>query len=180
MTDLKQYTDEELADYVRNNDQEAYSEIVLRYQNKLLRYANNLIHDEMKAVDIVQNSLIKAFINLNNFDKKKKLSSWLYRIVHNEAINLALKHQKEIPIAEGVDFQSSENLETDIINKENQIMVQNCLDNIPIIYSEPLSLYYLEEKSYEEISDILRLPINTIGTRIRRAKKLMKKICQKL
>ncbi|MDD5681358.1 MAG: sigma factor-like helix-turn-helix DNA-binding protein, partial [Candidatus Omnitrophica bacterium] len=54
-----------------------------------------------------------------------------------------------------------------------------CLNKMSIIYKEPLSLYYLEEKSYEEISDILRIPIGTVGTRINRAKGLMKKICQK-
>ena len=50
---------------------------------------------------------------------------------------------------------------------------------MPVIYREPLSLYFLEEKPYEEISDILRIPVGTVGTRINRAKVLMKKICQK-
>jgi len=50
---------------------------------------------------------------------------------------------------------------------------------MPIIYKEPLSLFYLEEKSYEEISDILRIPIGTVGTRVNRAKVIMKKLCQK-
>jgi RNA polymerase sigma-70 factor (ECF subfamily) len=178
MAELKTMTDEQVAEYVRNKDQEAYLEIVLRYQDKLLRYANYLARDEMKAADIVQDSFIKAFINLNGFNTKMKFSSWIYRIVHNEAVNHLTKHKKEFPIMEEVDFASAENLEANIITKEIQENVKKCLDQLPILYSEPLSLFFLEEKSYEEISDILRLPIGTVGTRINRAKILMKKICQ--
>jgi RNA polymerase sigma-70 factor, ECF subfamily len=54
------------------------------------------------------------------------------------------------------------------------------LKEIPLLYSEPLSLYYIDDKSYQEISDILRIPIGTVAVRISRAKKLMKKICQKI
>ena len=54
---------------------------------------------------------------------------------------------------------------------------RECLDKMDLIYREPLSLYYLEDKSYEEIGDILRLPMGTVATRINRAKVIMRKIC---
>jgi RNA polymerase sigma-70 factor (ECF subfamily) len=126
----------------------------------------------------VQNTFIKAFINLNSFNTKKKFSTWIYRITHNEAINEVLKHKNEIPILEDMDFESNENIELDFSRNETKEKIRNCLAKIPLIYSEPLSLFFLEEKSYEEISDILRLAIGTVGTRINRAKILMKKICQ--
>jgi RNA polymerase sigma-70 factor (ECF subfamily) len=178
MADLKKMTDEQLVDYIRNQDQEAYLEIVLRYQDKLLRYANYLTHDALKAADIVQDSFIKAFINLQGFKAKLKFSAWLYRIVHNEAVNSLIKYKKEIPLAKDMDWASSENLETELINQETQARVKKCLNQMSVIYSEPLSLFFLEEKSYQEISDILRLPTSTVGTRINRAKILMKNLCQ--
>lgn len=178
MEDLKKLTDEELAHYVRTKNKEAYVEIMARYQEKLLRYATYLSHDEMKASDIVQNSFIKAFTYLNSFDKKKKFSTWIYRITHNEAMNEVVKFKNELPILEGVDFASDENAELEYSNKQIQETIKVCLGEIPLIYSEPLELMYLEDKSYEEISDILRIPIGTVGTRINRAKKLMKKVCQ--
>jgi len=178
MEDLKKLTDEQVVDYVRTKDQESYLEIVLRYQDKLMRYANSLTRDEQKSADIVQNSFIKAFVNLNSFNTKMKFSSWIYRIVHNEAMNEFVKHKNEIPMLEDMDFASSEDVAADFDKKETQERVRKCLSEIPLLYSEPLSLFFLEEKSYEEISDILRLPIGTVGTRINRAKILMKKICQ--
>lgn len=179
MTDIKKLKDEQIVELVRTKDKELYVEIVLRYQDKLLRYALFLIKDKVKAADVVQESFIKAFINLNSFNLKMKFSSWIYRIVHNQAINIITKNKNELPLFDNIDFDSGKNLELDLSRKEIQKKVNACINQMAIIYSEPLSLFYLEEKSYEEISDILRLPISTVGTRINRAKILMKKICQK-
>jgi RNA polymerase sigma-70 factor, ECF subfamily len=178
MENLKNLTDEQVVNYVRTKDQESYVEIVLRYQNKLMRYADLLISDNMKATDIVQSSFIKAFVNLNSFNTKKKFSTWIYRIVHNEAINEIVKYKKEIPMLEEMDFANNEDIMINFIAKEERERVKKCLYRMPVLYSEPLSLFFLEERSYNEISDILRLPIGTVGTRINRAKILMKKICQ--
>lgn len=171
--------DEDIVEKVRNSDREFYSLIIKRYQKKLLIYANNLIQNEEKAVDVVQESFIKAFINLNNFDTKKKFSSWIYRIVHNEALNLIKKYKMETPMLEDWDFKSEEDIEKDYIKKEEKERVALCLKDIPILYSEPLSLYYIDEKSYEEISYILKIPMGTVAIRISRAKKIMKNLCQK-
>jgi RNA polymerase sigma-70 factor (ECF subfamily) len=179
MLDINELSDKEIVEKVRTSDQELYAVIIDRYQKKLIRYAYNLIKNEDKAVDIVQESFIKAFINLNDFNIEKKFSSWIYRIVHNQAINLAKKYQKETPLLENWDFKSDDNIESDFEEKETIERVERCLKEIPLLYSEPLSLYYIDEKSYEEISDILRIPMGTVATRINRAKKIMKNICQK-
>lgn len=179
MDDVKKLTDEEIIEKVRTYNKDLYAVIIDRYQKKLVRYVNNLIKNEDKAIDIVQESFIKAFINLNSFNIEKKFFSWIYRIVHNQAINLAKKYQKETPLLEDWDFKSDDDIEKDFEEKETIEKVENCLKEIPLLYSEPLSLYYIDEKSYEEISDILRIPMGTVAVRINRAKKIMKKICQK-
>lgn len=179
MIDTEKLSDEEIVKKIQSSDQELYAIIIERYQNKLLRYANSLIKDENKAVDAVQESFIKAFVNLRSFDKGKKFSSWIYRIVHNEIVNSVKKHQKEILLPENFDQASEEDIQKEFEQKETSEVVEKCLKEMPIIYSEPLALYYIDDKSYEEISDILRLPMGTVATRISRAKKLMKNLCQK-
>jgi RNA polymerase sigma-70 factor (ECF subfamily) len=176
---LKNLTDEEIVKKVRLENQEFYALLMERYQAKLLRYANNLVKDEQKAKDIVQEAFIKSFVNLNGFDTKKKFSSWIYRITHNVTLNSIKKYHREVPMLENFDFESEENLEKDFSQKEIAIAVEKCLSKIPLLYSEPLALYYIEEKSYEEIGDILKIPQGTVATRISRSKLLMKKICQK-
>lgn len=178
MEDPENLTDEEIAEKTRNENPELFALIMERYQKKLLRYARNLIGNDDRAADVVQDSFIKAFVNLQGFDVKKKFSSWIYRIAHNEALNAIKKLGKESPLPEDVDFESEENIELDYSQKEASAEIEKCLSRMPVIYSEPLSLSHIEDKSYEEISDILRLPMGTVATRISRAKILMKKICQ--
>jgi RNA polymerase sigma-70 factor (ECF subfamily) len=172
-------TDEEVVLHIQSKDQEVYSVIVERYQAKLIRYINSIVHDEAKASDIIQETFIKAFINLRSFDNNKKFSSWIYRIAHNEAINAIKKNRKEVSFEEDFDIQSDENITDNFEKKEIVSKVEKCISKMSLIYSEPLVLYSIEDKSYEEISDILRIPMGTVATRISRAKILMKNICQK-
>lgn len=178
MNDSKKFSDEELVEKVRAGERDLYAVIIERYQNKLLRYVMYLLRDEHKAVDVVQETFIKAFVNLNSFKVSMKFSSWIYRITHNEAMNAISKYKHEIPMPEDVDFESDENIEDTIRKEEVKEMTNKCLAQMPVLYAEPLALFFIEERSYEEISDILRIPIGTVGTRINRAKALMKKICQ--
>ena len=178
MEDKINITDEEVVKKVIESDHELYAIIIDRYQDKLLRYTYNLIRDKEKSKDSVQETFIRAYTNLNIFNTQKKFSSWIYRIVHNEAINLIDKNKKTIKLDPDVDFDSGVNIEDTYVKEELVSHAQNCLEEMAIHYREPLSLYYIENKSYEEISDILRLPMGTVAVRINRAKFILKKICQ--
>lgn len=180
-SNVSEISDEKIAELIMNGKKEFYREIVDRYQQKLLRYAVSLCGNKDRAADIVQESFIKAFINLRSFDVTKKLSSWLYRIVHNEAINNLRKYRKEVSLEENEvlfeKLEGDENIVNDAIKKEGAENVRRCMRKLPAKYSGPLALFYLEQKNYEEISEIMRLPVSTIGVRINRAKQMIKKNC---
>ncbi len=179
MEDKINLTDEEVVKKVIESDHELYAIIIERYQDKLLRYTYNLIRDKEKSKDSVQETFIRAYTNLNIFNTQKKFSSWIYQIAHNQAINIAKKNHREIPLLDDLDFESPENIEENFDQEKDVERISDCLKDIPILYREPLSLYYIEEKTYQEISDILRIPMGTVATRINRAKTIMKNICQK-
>jgi len=179
MSLFKKTTDEKLVEDIRSKNKELYAVIVERYQNKLMKYVVYLIHDEHKAADVVQETFIKAYINLNGFNVKKNFSSWIYRIAHNEAMNMVKKYRKEVPMNLNFDIKSDLELEEEFSKKEIKEKAEKCLNQIPIIYSEPLVLHFLDDKSYKEISDILRIPMGTVAIRINRAKAIMRNICQK-
>ena len=71
MKNIETKTDEEIVELVRNENKELYAQIIKRYQDKLIRYAEYLIGDPDKSSDAVQDSFIKAYVNLNGFDVKK-------------------------------------------------------------------------------------------------------------
>ena len=177
MSDTTTLTDEALVDYIRTTDKEQYAVIIKRYQAKLLRYVGFIFGDNHQAADVVQDTFIKAYVNLNSFDVTKKFSSWLYRIAHNQAVN-QFRRQPHQNLEDHMDLDSGVAIEDDLIRQELAKHAHRCLDRISLIYKEPLSLFYLQDKSYEEISDILRLPIGTVGTRINRAKIIMRHLCQ--
>lgn len=180
MTDFAKLSDQSIVKLVITKDKQLFSHIISRYQDKLLRYAFYLTGDDPLSADVVQETFIKAYINLNSFNPKKKFSSWIYRIAHNLTINSFKKNKHKLPLLEDMDIDSGINLEDDLIKQELKLHAQKCLSLMPLLYKEPLSLYFLEDKSYQDISDILRIPIGTVGTRINRAKNLMKQICQKI
>ncbi len=183
---MKNLSDEELVEKVRKEDSELYAEIVKRYQQKLYRYLRYLTNRPSEAEDLLQDVFIKTYRNLFSFDTKKKFSSWIYRIAHNEGINFAKKvsKRKEIPLEDlgEIDFSSgreNNDLENILVKEEIRKKVKECLDELIIKYREVLILYYFEEKSYREISDILGIPTNTVGTLIFRGKRIVKAICEK-
>jgi len=180
MQNFEGKSDEKVVEFVRNRDQEEYSEIVDRYQAKLIRYVFQLLQDEDKAQDVVQNTFIKAFVNLQSFNTKKKFSSWIYRIAHNESINYIKKYKKEILIKSEGWFENvvddNRNIEEDLEKKEVRIAIKKSINELPINYRSVLVLYFFEDRSYEEISDILRIPVGTVGTRLGRGKKMLAKL----
>ena len=180
MADFDSLTDEELVEHVRSKDQEVYAELVKRYGTRLLRYAQSFVHDTHATQDVVQNSFIKAFINLNGFNTKKKFSSWIYRIVHNESLNEIKKNRKEFSLDNMLETAlpiNEENMEDIFDFQLSREKITSCIDKLPLNYRSPIILHFIEDRSYEEISDILRIPMGTVGTRIKRGKRLLYQLC---
>lgn len=178
MDNLDGLTDEQLVLEIRSKNQELFRILVVRYQEKLIRYAIGIVGSYDEAQDIVQTTFIKSFRNLKGFNIKKKFSSWIYRIAHNEAINHIKKNKKLVSLEKSElervadDKKSDEEIIDEKIFKEK---IRAELDKLPLHYREVLILYYFEQYSYAEISEILHMPTSTIGTKIRRAKKLFAK-----
>ncbi len=171
-------SDEELVNKIKNGDLDAFTFLIKRYEHKLLRYASFLCFNQNLIDDIVQNSFIKAYQNLNQFDEQKKFSSWIYRIVHNESINQGKKANHEVIIEDlqWLSLASNENILNQIEKEEKSTRLKNILQTMPTKYLEVLWLHYFEEKSYQEIAEILKLNISLVGVRINRGKKMIKKI----
>ena len=169
-------TDEEIVSLVRTKNQELYGEIIRRYETKLTHYLRKFIHNSDELKDVLQDVFIKAFRNLYDFDIDKKFSAWIYRIAHNEALNYLKKYHRHSISLEGEEWNLLEDKKD--LNKETdtQLLKDQIEKGIALIkekYRDPLILSIFEEKSYEEIGEILHLPTGTVGIRIMRGKKLL-------
>lgn len=174
----------ELVRKVLDGQKDSYGDIVQIYNNKLSRYINRFIATKEDVEDILQNVFIKAYQNLNSFDKDQSFNSWIYRIAHNESVNYLKKHKKigisffELDIISPQLF-SKEKSDSHTLTQELKKEMELNLDKLGAKYKEILILNYFEDLSYEEISEILKIPISTVGTRIRRAKEKLKEIINK-
>lgn len=175
-------SDNDLVKIVREKDQERYAEIIGRYQGKLFAYLYRLIGKKEEAEDLLQDVFIKAFKNLHSYDTQRKFSSWIYRIAHNEAVNLIKRKSLKRFISWEDISSTKDKLESSSaedgpdkswLRKESNAEVNVAVDRLPLRYRQVLLLRYFSDKSYEEISEILGKPINTVGTLINRAKRML-------
>lgn len=174
-------TDEEIASLVQGGNREAYGILVERYEQRLLRYCRSLLFDHSDIEDIVQEIFIKAYQNIKSFDPERKFSPWLYRIAHNESVNHGKRKTRSL--TDYFDLEvflpfapSKENIEKDFDRLKLSEEVEVALKQIDEKYREPLVLYFLEQLTYQEIADILHIPINTVGIRIMRGKTKLKEL----
>lgn len=163
--------------------------LMTRYEQKLFRYIRRITNLDAETIeDVLQEVFLKVYKNLNDYDDSFSFSSWAYRIAHNEAISFYRKAESRPKTVnpendEGVDYlnivPSDINLRTDYLKKELANKVKQIINQLPEKYRTVLVLKFLEEKSYEEVSDILHIPMGTVATQINRAKAHFKEMAGK-
>ncbi len=186
LRNVESFSDEELAVLVEA-DKEFFGMLIRRYENSLSGYIQKLNGGTKEAVeDIVQNIFIKAYVHINSFKREQKFSNWLYRVAHNECIDYwrkNKKHQTNVSLQVNekfsADLASAEDLAEDIARKYEEEKFQKALNQLPLKYREILILRFSEDKSYEDIAHILKKPVSTVGTLVRRAKKIFKENLKK-
>jgi len=171
-------SDEELA-RLSVHEPEAFGVLMSRYEGKLLHYImrKSAVTRE-GAEDILQESFLKAYRNLNNFDGRLSFSSWMYRIVRNQTIS---QWRKTSVRPEGysvsIDDTFIDRFVADgdvVLDLDRGILAENVgslLAQMDEKYRDVLVLRFMEDKSYAEISDILKKPPGTVATTLSRAKK---------
>jgi RNA polymerase sigma-70 factor (ECF subfamily) len=176
-----QFSDQDLVTKTIKNKQ-AFAAIVDRYQSPLLRYISRLgCKDASAAQDLLQEIFVKTFVHLNDYDQSLQFSSWIYRIAHNEIVSYFRKEKNRPSVlTRSEDFYLFENIADDVGLSDQKSQrhaaqeIQSAVARLEPKYRDIIILKFFEEKSYEEISDILQIPQGTVATLINRAKKKIK------
>lgn len=174
-------TDEEVVSQVLR-ERSFFGHIVERYEAKLTRYIARLgIRSIDDQQDVLQEIFIKVYKNLHGFNTSLSFSSWIYRIAHNEAVSWYRKHSVRpeghlvLDSEEKLSFLDSdiESPESLFDKKINAVELSRALSTLEQKYRDVIILRYFEHKEYEEISDILKMPVGSVGTLLHRGKKLL-------
>lgn len=175
--------DEELVRLSLSN-KERFSLLVERYASRLRTYITRLGTPRPEDTeDILQETFVRVYQNLNEFDTSLKFSSWIYRIAHNQTMTFFRKrharpegHMSMLGEEELVALASESDVFTESAESYDAHKLQQVLLTLPREQYEIIILRFFEHKSYDEISDILSLAPGTVAARINRAKAKIRKI----
>jgi len=179
ISECEQKTDAQLV-LLSLKNQEYYYCLMKRYELPLMNYIRKLSgFGQSDVEDILQEVFILAYQNLNDYNDDFKFTSWLYRIAHNHTISFFRKKNKSNQDVSWDEkdleqlIQSDFDIEHNLLQKNDYHNLLQSIETLPLKYKEVLLLRFIEGKDYQQISDILRKPIGTIGTLINRAKKML-------
>lgn len=167
----------EKEDRKKSNDDLFFSNIMIKYGDSLTNVAYNVVYCIDDAKDIVQDSLISFYSNRNSFRGDSSIYTYLYRIVLNKSIDFLRKKKNKNNFF--VNIEKTEALCEDN-NHDTKIVVRDALKKLDIKYRVPLILLEYENKSYEEIAEILKITLGNVKIKIFRAREELLKILKKM
>ncbi len=173
--------DQELVRRVQRGDKQAFDVLVRKYQQKIVKLISRYVRDQDEALDVAQETFIKAYRALAKFRGDSAFYTWLYRIAINTAKNYLVAQNRrppdtDIDAEDAVQFEGDSKLrETDLPEQlvhrdEVERVIYEAIDALPEDLRTAITLRELEGLSYEEIAQAMECPIGTVRSRIFRAR----------
>lgn len=172
---------EELAIVQRaqKGDAGAFEELVNRYQNNVYRLALRMCGNAHDAEEVAQEAFVAAWRGLPSFRGESKFSSWLYQLTSNAAVDFLRRekrHRNTTPVEEQLELAAEGTPQQDAEASEVRENLQKALSALTPEHRQILLLRQMEQLSYEEIGQLLRLESGTVKSRLNRAKKQLRQI----
>jgi RNA polymerase sigma-70 factor, ECF subfamily len=178
----------ELTEAIRSGDQVAFRFLVDTYQKRIIRVCRGFVHSPADAEDIAQDVFIEIYKSISGFRNESELSTWIYRITVNKSLN-HLKSSARRKIISFFEFYSDEKQneliepaappeyfpDEDMKRSELADTVKNAIDGLPLKQRTALILSRYEELSYQEIADVMNLPVPSVESLLFRAKQNLRK-----
>jgi RNA polymerase sigma-70 factor, ECF subfamily len=178
---IPEQSDEELVRRVQGGDKKAFDLLVLKYQHKIIQLINRYIRDQHEALDVAQDTFIKAYRALPSFRGESAFYTWIYRIAINTAKNYIATRSRR-PSDDDIDVETAEQFESAgslrdqetpegiLLSEELAGVIQLALDELPVELRAAISLRELDGLSYDEIAEVMNCPVGTVRSRIFRAR----------
>jgi len=183
---LTEFSDEELIkEYQDNNTPEAYDILVKRYKDPLMNFVYRFVGDRDICTDVVQDTMIKFYLNKDSYRSFAKFSTWIYTIAGNLAKNELKRRRRRIIFSiNNSDDERSPQIEDKMFLAPDKAadgeirneIIQKALLKVKPVYREVVILRDIQDLSYEEISEITGLAIGTVKSRINRGRAQLQKL----
>lgn len=169
--------DKELVKRVKRGEISAFAILVEKYEKEIFEYCYFLLNDREEALDMTQETFLKAYTNINSLRNEKDFKFWIKRIARNSCFKRIKKIRKEKEIIESRD-EKIFSPDSYVIKKEKEEKVKKALNKLPRKMKEIIILRDIEGLSYKEIKEILGIPMSLVKVRLFRARKILKKLLE--
>ncbi|KJS82510.1 MAG: hypothetical protein JM58_14905 [Peptococcaceae bacterium BICA1-8] len=167
------FTDEQLAIKSQQGDKQAFEELIKRYQKPVFTICYRYLGNSQDALDAVQETFIRIYNKLALFDANNTFRPWLYKIT----VNIAKDFIKKRKPWEELDFSLKSELgdpQANIELTQVQEQIKKALLKLPEKYRMAVILRHIKELEYQEIANVLNLPLNTVKTHVRRGRDILR------
>lgn len=176
--DETQEADSLLVQRAKNGDADAFSQLAARHQRVVYNLAYRFMRDPTQAEDMAQEAFLKAYRMLDGFRGDCSFSTWMYRVTASVCLTELGRGKRRIEI-ETQPWNEIGTYSDDIERLDVPEVMRRCIALLPERYANIVTLYYLKERSYEEIADGLRIPTGTLKTWMHRARNQLRNILEK-
>ena len=171
-------SDLELVRQVLNGKNQAFEMLVVKYQKPIFNAAFRMVQNSDDAEEIAQSAFVKAYEKLSSYNEKYKFFSWLYRIAINETLNFISKRKNKDSL--DTEMVSRESSPEDLYShSERSQNLQIALGELKSEYRAVIVLKHLQELSYQEISEILDVPVKTVKSHLFTARQQLREVLLK-
>jgi RNA polymerase sigma factor (sigma-70 family) len=176
---MEQLTDEQLVEVVRRGEREAYRVLVERHKQYVFTLVLRSVDHRETAEDLAQEVFLKLYRSLELFRGDSKFTTWLYRMTVNMVTDYR-RTQARRPVENMLDKVKDwagsrrEQPEAQAVLREERRTMQELVQDLPDKYRMVIYLYHFRQLTYQEIAQVLQLPIKTVETRLYRGKALLK------
>ncbi|MUP44195.1 RNA polymerase sigma factor [Gramella sp. BOM4] len=173
---MNKLTDHQLIEKILTGNTTVFGELVERYQNFVFTVAIRMLRNTEEAEEVAQDSFIKAFDSLASFRGDSKFSTWLYRIVYHKALDRIKRNKRHqtYEVIEEITDDSLDHIENGLeymLSEERSRLINDCIGKLPEEEAFIISLYYFEEQSVKEISQVTDLTEDNIKIKLYRSRK---------
>jgi len=154
----------------------AFNILVDRYKDLVFSLALKMVKNREEAEEVAQDTFIKVFKSLSQFNGDSKFSTWIYKVTYNTCLDRLKKHKREQQVVSIDEFntnqiKSIDNTLDKMENEEREKAIQDCIQLLPADDAFLLTLFYFEEQSLEEIAKVIGLTANNVKVKLFRSRK---------
>jgi len=154
-------------------DREAFLTLYERYKGRIYSFALTLLRNPADAEDAVQETFRYIFTKLNAYKPQGKFKSFIFKIAHSISIDIIRKRGRQAPLPESFE-QGFETAEKDRAAEVERLRA--CYARLPRVYREIMAMRVADELAYEEIAEVLGVPVGTVKSRIHHAVELLREM----